>query len=116
MITLVTYALFCLLLCFSGTAYVIFSWYRVHRRMQFLCFRVGVIARKPLLPDSYFDVHPLLLFFFGGLQHILDREITRLEGQHRIHTLRLPPTMWPGQQLRSLTQRVDRIESSLIAG
>jgi len=113
MIIFVVYAIFCLLLCFSGATYVIIAWYRVNRGMRYLCFRVGVIARKPSLLDTNFDAHPLLLFFFGGVQHILDREITRLEGQYRIHTLRSPPTMWPSQQLRSLTRRVDRLERSL---
>ncbi len=114
MVGFLSYALFCVFMCLVVTAYVIYSWCRIHRDMRYLCFRVGVIARKSLLSDNYVFTNSLLIFFFGGLQHILDREITRLEFQHSIQTLRLPPTMWPGQQLRNYIQRVDRLERALL--
>ena len=62
-----------------------FAWAYVHKRMWHLCFRVGLLARDAQPPlHRALSTHPLPLFFFGRVKHLLHREITRLEDQHRV--------------------------------
>ena len=102
-------------LVFISTAgYALFAWYSVHKRMWHLCFRVGLLARDAQPPlHRVLSTHPLPLFFFGRVQHLLHREITRLEDQHRVRKLHSRPAIWPGDQLRYMTARVDRLERAL---
>jgi len=112
------YISFLVLVCLSVASYVLFAWYRVHKRMWQLCFRVGLLARGDRPPlKEVLATHPLSLFFFGRLQLVLDREIARLEQRYRIHphVRRWRLTMWPGEQLRYMTERVDRLEKVLIS-
>ena len=102
------------LLFISVAGYVLFAWYQVHKRMWHLCFRVGLLARGAQPPlRNVLSTHPLLLFFFGRVQHLLHREITRLEDHHRLRSPHERPAIWPGDQLRSMTARVDRLERAL---
>lgn len=112
------YISFLVLFCLCVASYVLFAWYRVHKRMWQLCFRVGLLARGRRLPlKEALATHPLFLFFFGRLQLVLEREIARLEQRYRIrpHARHWRLTMWPGEQLRSMTERVDRLEKRLVS-
>ena len=106
---------FIVALVFISTAgYALFAWYSVHKRMWHLCFRVGLLARDAQLPlHRVLTTHPLPLFFFGRVQHLLHREITRLEDQHCVRKPHSRPAIWPGDQLRHMTARVDRLERAL---
>ena len=98
----------------SIASYVLFAWYRVHKRMCHLCFRVGLLAHPAQPPlRQALSAHPLPLFFFGRLQHLLNREITRLEGLHCIRIPHSQSAIWPSDQLRHMTARVDRLERTL---
>ncbi len=102
------------LLFISIASYALFAWYRVHKRMWHLCFRVGLLARSAQPPlRQVLSTHPLPLFFFGRLQHLLHREITRLEDLYRVRSLHSRPAIWPGEQLRYMTARVDQLERAL---
>ena len=98
----------------STVGYALFAWYRVHKRMWHLCFRVGLLSRSEQQPlRQVLSTHPLLLFFFGRLQHLLHREIARLEDLHSVRSPHSRPVIWPGDQLRYMTARVDRLERTL---
>ena len=98
----------------SVASYVLFAWYSVHKRMYHLCFRVGLLAHPAQPPlRQVLSTHPLPLFFFGRLQHLLHHEITRLEGLHCIRIPQSQSAIWPSDQLRHMTARVDRLERKL---
>ena len=98
----------------SVASYVLFAWYRVHKRMCHLCFRVGLLAHPAQPPlRQVLSIHPLPLFFFGRFQHLLQTEITGLEGLHRIRIPHSHPAIWPSDQLRHMTARVDQLERTL---
>ena len=82
--------------------------------MWHLCFRVGLLARSAQPPlRQVLSTHPLPLFFFGCLQHLLHREITRLEDLYRVRSPHSRTAIWPGEQLRYMTARVDQLERAL---
>ncbi len=112
------YTGFLALFCLVVASYVLVAWYGVHKRMWQLCFRVRVLARgkRPGLKRAL-ATHPLQLFFSGRVQLELHREIARLEQHNRIHPHRYKQrlTIWPAEQLRCMTERVDRLEKALIS-
>ncbi len=109
------YVSFLVIFCFAMASYVLFAWYRTHKRMWQLCFRVGLLARggRPLL-KQVLATPPLLLFFFGRLQLVLDSEVARLEQRCRIRPRRWRLTISPAEQLRAMTERVDHLEKTLV--
>jgi hypothetical protein len=108
------YVAFLVVFCLAVASYVLFAWYRTHKRMWQLCFRVGLLARdgRSLL-KQVLATSPLFLFFFGRLQLVLDSEVARLEQRYRIRPRRWRLTISPGEQLRDMTERVDRLEKTL---
>jgi hypothetical protein len=110
------YTGFLALVCLVVTSYVLVAWYGVHKRMWQLCFRVRMLARggRPGLKRAL-ETHPLRLFFLGRVQLELDREIARLEQHNYTRRYKQRLTIWPAEQLRYMTERVDRLEKMLVS-
>ena len=103
------------LLCLAYAGYVLFMRFITLQGMRQLGFRVRMLTRgRSSRLGGLLNAHPLFLFFFDRLSVELERELTRLERHRHIHTPyhRRQLVLFPSEQLKLLTHRVERVEQS----
>ncbi len=107
--------LVCFLLCLGYAVFVLFARFATLQKMRQLGFRVRMMARgRGARLGNLLNAHPLFLFFFDRLSVELERELARLERHRHIHTPyhRRQLVLFPSEQLKLLTHRVERVEQS----